>query len=153
MKFYTFLNEIFDSDIDLNVISSTKKLFKTEFFVDGKLYFFKAVDDDIAAKYVDNGYFLSFGFGKDDKDQGKYKLTNFGNSFKVLSGVKKSISLFLKKYNLDNIIYIAEGKEKENIYNKLMKDFGMTMTHKVDVTKDFGTISGRTPTLLFIWRV
>lgn len=139
--------ELFQYDIDLQIITQNENEFKVEFEINSDIYFFQARKEDILfpeekweiENKLRGGWHLGFGIGE---DKNKYLLTNKGNQFKVFSAVKKSLDLFEKLYKPKRLSFISEGDTKSKIYLSFFKD------HKVEKENiDLPSLSGKTPYL------
>jgi len=108
-KLFELFNQTFDIDVVIELIDE----FKCQFRIDEDEYFFHARDENkMFPESIRYGWHLTFGIVGLDK----YKLTEKGIPFKVLSGIKQSFFMFIDKYHPDRLSFIAEGEKKAQLY-------------------------------------
>lgn len=138
-KFRLF--ELFDQSYDINIVTELNDEFKCQFSIDNDEYFFHARDENkMFPESIRYGWHLTFCIVGPDK----YKLTEKGIPFKVLSGVKESFLMFIDKYDPNRMSFIAEGEKKALIYLRLFDSNNFTI-NKVD--SELESLSGYTPFL------
>lgn len=138
-KLFELFNQIFNIDKEIELEDE----FKCQFKIDDDTYFFHARDENkMFPESIRYGWHLTFGIIGPDK----YKLTEKGIPFKVLSGIKQCFFMFIDKYNPDKLSFIAEGEKKAQLYLSFFND-----NYNIDkIDSGLKSFSGPTPYLYMI---
>ena len=134
MKFYNYINELFDSDIKVYLDYFNKKFLTYRFDVDYKEFSVEIFKDKYN-NYYDNIYIITF---FDENEQEEITGLIKKDVFKVFSGIIKSIKDFIKKINPDYFQFSAKEKSRIQLYDKFIKLIEKETNYKLIKTEIHG---------------
>ena len=116
MKFETYLNELFDTDIKIKFTKSSKDFYDFRFVVDGKEYSTEIYKMSYARFSGEDEWVITF-----FDNEGGEEITSGGgkNVFKIFAGVIKCIKMLLKKEKPSIISFSAKESSRRKLYDKL----------------------------------
>ena len=111
MKFQTYLNELFDTQVPIKIEWQELSDLRYSFVIDGKKYEFDADNEKGSWEIV-------FTYRGDKASTG---ITGTGNAAQVFSAVAKCIDMFLKKYKPNQFWFSAKEPSRKKLYDKFSK--------------------------------
>jgi hypothetical protein len=121
-QFYKELTESFDSKLkSFKVITQNQNEFKIIFQTNTLEFYFVAKYDEVEEDFWD---ILFYRYNPSKMTQKMYNATSDVSKnevMQVFSGVKKSIEIFIKKYDPDNFLFSGEDKKHKKLYDSIAK--------------------------------
>lgn len=108
------LNELLNSDIEVEVTKNEHNKFFTEAVINGRIITFEAVY--VSAK---RSWYVEF------HEDYNHELTKNGKEFEVFAMIKKSMGMWLQKYKITEFHFGASKDEASRVtlYERLLKRF------------------------------
>jgi len=112
VRLQNYLNEIFDTDVEIQVQRERGDFHEYLYEIDGVPYTFTAVKDKDTWEI---SFYAKIG-GKV-----KVNVTNTGNAGKVFAAALKSINMFISKVQPDTFFFTAKGVSRQKLYDRISK--------------------------------
>jgi len=123
MRFQQYINEIFDSKADIEIMDSSKEYHRYDFLIGNTYYKFIAQD---------NGYkgedFWEIMFATSD---GEMEIINTDNTLKVFSAVIKCLGIFIKKVKPNTFYFGAKETSRRKLYDRFAKMIPRILPYKI----------------------
>lgn len=135
MRFLQYLNELFTTKMNVQVVSKKPHSFESKFFVGDVAYWFNAFKDQFDAWEVE--------FVRDDPQAGFtmdiLSKVDKKDVLMVFSGVKQAFEFFLKTYKPDGFRFYAKEAKRKPLYRRFAKQLKQTTDYDFEINKIGGT--------------
>jgi hypothetical protein len=110
MRLNKYINELFDTDLPVRILSQSSDSFIAKFTVGDEEYTF---DADLDTN--DGEWYITFMAG------GREDITGTGNAAQVFSGIIKLMKMFIKSYSPHTLAFHAKEKSRIKLYDRFAK--------------------------------
>jgi len=123
MRLQQYINELFDTDVLVNISKTAPELHIYRFGIDKIPYRFEAIFDE------DEGWQIFFGIEKGKKID--MNISGTGNQNKVFAAVLKCLKIFLNKVKPDTIFFTAKEPSRQKLYDRMSKVLTKMFPYKI----------------------
>ena len=109
MRLQQYINELFDTDVDIKVNTEDFSTVIYEFEIDGIKFEFNANNENGTWEIIFSGKKRSTG------------ITGTGNAPQVFAGIAKCTDMFLKKYKPIEFYFSAKERSRVKLYKRFSK--------------------------------
>lgn len=138
-RLQSYINEIFDTNVEIDILKSSSKQHIYAFEIGYEEYQYKFD----ATKQLDDKWEILFGMG--DSSYLEMGITGTGSTVQVFAAVAKCMDIFLKKVKPKKFVFSAKEDSRKKLYLRMSK----ILTRKYPYTFTTGGESGSDQEFIF----